>query len=103
MSNKNNLALLEGDDLASAANDLSKAGWVAASDNSAIEKTFKFADFPAAMTFMTRVAFSAEAMNHHPEWRNVYNRVEVRMTTHDAGGVTDKDFKLARVMEKVAA
>ena len=102
MSTDNTLALSKGITLASAANDLSKAGWTAATDNSAIEKTFKFEDFPAAMAFMTRVAFSAEAMDHHPEWRNVYNRVEVRMTTHDAGGVTSKDFELARVMEKIA-
>lgn len=65
-------------------------------------KQFRFDDFPAAMAFMLRVAFEAEKMDHHPEWSNVYNRVEVRLTTHDAGGLTEKDVALAQAMEKAA-
>ena len=65
-------------------------------------KTFEFADFVAAFGFMTRVALVAERMNHHPEWFNVYRRVEVKLTTHDAGGITELDFELARVMEAAA-
>ncbi len=64
-----------------------------------LHRKFEFADFPRAFAFMTRVAFAAEAKNHHPEWFNVYNRVEVWLTTHDAGGITEKDFELARVMQ----
>ena len=65
-----------------------------------IEKTYEFRDFVAAFSFMTRVAIEAEKMNHHPEWSNVYNRVKIRLTTHDAGGLTDLDFKLAEVIDK---
>lgn len=102
MGTDNDFAFRAGDNLASVAGDLAQAGWTAAADGAAIEKTFRFEDFPAAMAFMTRVAFAAEAMDHHPEWRNVNNRVDVRMTTHDSGGVTQKDFALARVMEQVS-
>lgn len=62
-------------------------------------KSFVFSDFAEAFSWMTRVAIEAEKMNHHPEWFNVYNRVEVELTTHDAGGVTDLDFTLAEKME----
>jgi len=68
----------------------------------AITRTFRFADFPAAFAFMTRCALAAEKMDHHPEWTNVYNRVEVTLTTHDAGGLTDKDIALARAMDAAA-
>ena len=64
-----------------------------------IEKTFTFSDFVAAFGFMTQAAIIAEKVNHHPEWFNVYNRVEIRLSTHDAGGLTDKDFDLAKKME----
>jgi 4a-hydroxytetrahydrobiopterin dehydratase len=64
-----------------------------------IEKSFQFTDFVAAFGFMTRVAIYAEKANHHPEWSNVYNRVSIRLSTHDAGGLTDKDFSLARQIE----
>ena len=74
-------------------------GWKKAKDRAAIQKTFKFEDFSAAFAFMTRVALAAERSNHHPEWFNVYNKVEVTLTTHDAGGVTAKDLDLAREME----
>ena len=71
------------------------------SDN-ALRCTFTFADFTAAFGFMTRVAFAAEAAGHHPEWTNVYNRVSIRLTTHDAGNtVTDKDHALAAAIDKI--
>jgi len=76
------------------------SGWQSAHGKPAIQKTFQFADFNAAFAFMTRIAMVAEQMNHHPEWFNVYNRVEVTLTTHDAGGVTEKDFRLAGIMDK---
>jgi 4a-hydroxytetrahydrobiopterin dehydratase len=60
--------------------------------------SLKFADFVAAFAFMTAAAIHAEKLNHHPEWSNVYNRVEIDLTTHDAGGITDLDFKLAELM-----
>ena len=81
---------------------LAGAGWSAAADGKAIEKTFRFKGFGDAMAWMARVAFDAEALDHHPEWRNVYNRVEVRLTTHDAGGLTARDIKLAERMEAAA-
>lgn len=65
-----------------------------------IEKQFEFKDFIAAFGFMTRVALEAEKADHHPEWSNNYNKVTIRLTTHDSGGVTDKDFKLAEIIEK---
>ena len=79
--------------------DLADAGWKLSEDGKSISKTFKFKNFRAAMAWMMRAAFEAEAMNHHPEWFNVYNRVEVTLTTHDTGGLTDKDIKLAQTME----
>ncbi len=79
-------------------------GWsVAAGDRDAIEKTFKFADFKTAWAFMSAAALKAEQADHHPEWANVYNRVEVTLTTHDAGGVTNKDTDLAQFMDAFAA
>ena len=74
-------------------------GWREAADGRAIEKDFRFADFGAAFAFMTRVALLAERRNHHPDWRNVYDRVEVTLTTHDAGGVTERDIALARLID----
>ncbi len=67
----------------------------------AISKTFKFPDFPEAFGFMTQVAFAAEKSNHHPEWSNVYNTVDVTLTTHDAEGLTELDVNLAKVMDKI--
>jgi len=63
-------------------------------------KEFKFSDFTAAFGFMSQVAITAEKMNHHPEWSNVYNKVNVHLRTHEANGITDKDFKLAQKMEE---
>ena len=68
----------------------------------AITKSFRFADFSAAFAFMTRVAMAAEQANHHPEWFNVYNRVDVTLATHDAGGLTQLDVDLAEVMDRIA-
>lgn len=77
-------------------------GWRRLDDRDAIARTFTFTDFTQAFSFMTRVALRAEAMNHHPEWSNVYNRVAVVLTTHDAGTVTDKDVALATFMNEAA-
>jgi 4a-hydroxytetrahydrobiopterin dehydratase len=71
------------------------AEWTIDPQRPAIRRTFRFADFSAAFAFMTRVAIAAERRDHHPEWFNVYNRVDVTLTTHDAGGVTQKDLDLA--------
>jgi 4a-hydroxytetrahydrobiopterin dehydratase len=75
-------------------------GWQETADGKALAKSFRFKSFNAAFAFMTRVALMAEKMNHHPEWSNVYNRVEVRLTTHSAGGVTELDVKLAKKMNE---
>ena len=77
-------------------------GWQKLDDRNAIAKTFKFKDFSEAFGWMTRAALQAEKMNHHPEWCNVWNRVEVTLTTHDAGGVTKLDLKLAARMNILA-
>ncbi len=77
-------------------------GWSAAEGRDAIVRTFRFKDFSAAFGWMTRVALAAETLDHHPEWFNVYNRVEVLLATHDADGVTDLDIKLAGLMEEFA-
>ena len=77
-------------------------GWTKVKARDAIEKTFKFKDFNEAFGFMSRVALVAEKMDHHPEWANVYNRVDVVLTTHDAGGLSEKDVALATLMDKWA-
>ena len=74
-------------------------GWNEVSGRDAIHKSFKFADFNRAFAFMTRVALKAEQLDHHPEWSNVYNRIEITLATHDAGGVTDLDVTLARFID----
>jgi 4a-hydroxytetrahydrobiopterin dehydratase len=79
------------------------SGWTLSSDGIAIEKTYRFKTFREAFGFMTEAALAAEKFNHHPEWFNVYNRVDVRLTNHDAGGLTELDVKLAAAMEKAAA
>lgn len=78
-------------------------GWTLKEDASSMSKTFKFGSFVEAFGFMAEAALAAEKLNHHPEWSNVYSRVEVVLNTHDAGGLTDLDFKLAQAMEKAAA
>lgn len=77
-------------------------GWTRVEGRSAMTKTFKWADFNEAWGFMCRVALVAEKMDHHPEWSNVWNRVEIILSTHDAGGLSERDFKLAAAIEKLA-
>jgi 4a-hydroxytetrahydrobiopterin dehydratase len=77
-------------------------GWSEVAGRDAIAKTFHFADFGAAFGWMTRIALAAEKLDHHPEWRNVYNRVEVVLATHDADGVSELDVMLARLMDQAA-
>jgi 4a-hydroxytetrahydrobiopterin dehydratase len=73
--------------------------WTLRADGLAIARAFKFADFSEAFGFMTRAALYAEKADHHPEWFNVYNRVEVTLTTHDAGGLSARDVAMARVLD----
>tara|TARA_R110000751_G_scaffold7942_12_gene32284 strand:+ start:4583 stop:4891 length:309 start_codon:yes stop_codon:yes gene_type:complete len=76
-------------------------GWTLAGDGLSIQKTFKFKDFNQAFGFMTRIALKADKMDHHPEWFNVYNKVDITLTTHDVGGVSQKDIKLAAFADDV--
>src|SRR5665213_842055 len=78
------------------------AGWEKAKGRNAIAKTFVFADFNEAFGFMTRAALVAEKMNHHPDWSNLYKKVEVVLTTHEADGLTALDIKLAAAMNRIA-
>ena len=77
-------------------------GWTMVAGREAIAKRFTFADFSQAFGFMTRAALVAERMNHHPEWFNVWNKVDVTLATHDAGGLTALDIELAQAMDKIA-
>ncbi len=77
-------------------------GWTEVAGRDAIGKSFKFADFNQAWGFMTRVALAADKADHHPEWSNVYNKVEIVLSTHDAGGVSEKDVALAKFIDSVA-
>ncbi len=72
-------------------------------NENALETTFEFQNFKEAFTLMTRIAFECEALNHHPDWTNVYNRLHIRLSTHDAGGVTEKDFELAGLIEALVS
>jgi 4a-hydroxytetrahydrobiopterin dehydratase len=74
-------------------------GWTMAQDARSIRKTFTFANFSEAFAFMTRAAMAAEKLDHHPDWSNVYKTVEVTLNTHDADGLTELDFKLAKAMD----
>lgn len=78
------------------------ANWREVDGRDAIARTLHFADFNAAFAFMTRVAMMAEKMDHHPEWFNVYNRVEITLATHDVDGLSMRDIKLARFVDEVA-
>jgi 4a-hydroxytetrahydrobiopterin dehydratase len=78
-------------------------GWSEVKGRNAINKKFVFADFNEAFGFMARVALTAEKLDHHPEWSNVYKTVEVTLSTHDAGGLTELDVKLAEAMDKFAS
>tara|TARA_Y100000782_G_C9989336_1_gene183714 strand:+ start:50 stop:352 length:303 start_codon:yes stop_codon:yes gene_type:complete len=73
--------------------------WV--KDDNKIKRTFEFKDFADAFTFMTRMAIEIEKINHHPEWFNVYNKIDVELTTHDIKGISNFDFKLAKIMNDV--
>jgi 4a-hydroxytetrahydrobiopterin dehydratase len=77
------------------------AAWEMVEGRDAIARAFRFADFSAAFAFMTRVALLAEKADHHPEWSNVYNRVDIVLTTHDAGGLSQQDLDLAGAIDKL--
>lgn len=70
-------------------------------DDNGIQTSFEFGNFKETFSVMTRIAFECESQNHHPEWTNVYNSLNIRLSTHDAGGVTDKDFQLAKTIESI--
>lgn len=78
------------------------ASWELADDGKSIRRVFTFRNFSEAFGFMSRVALAAEKMDHHPDWTNVYRTVDVRLNTHDAGGLTELDFKLAKTMNRIA-
>ena len=78
-------------------------GWTTSADGKAIEKRFTFADFSQAFAFLTRVAMHAEKVDHHPEFTSAWNRVDFRLTSHDAGGVTERDVALAEAIDVLAA
>ena len=77
--------------------------WVKGRDNTALTAEFKCTSFAAAIGFMTEVAIHADKLNHHPEWSNVYNRVTITLTTHDAGGLTELDLKLVEIIDTIIA
>lgn len=77
------------------------SGWQTDKDGKVIQKSFSFKDFSQAWAFMSGVALLAEKMNHHPEWFNVYNRVEITLTTHESGGLTNKDFTMAMQIDDI--
>ncbi|HEX9768335.1 MAG TPA: 4a-hydroxytetrahydrobiopterin dehydratase [Kiloniellales bacterium] len=79
------------------------SGWGQVEGRDAIEKSFKFKSFSEAWGFMSRVALAAEKLNHHPEWSNVYNRVDILLSTHDCGGLSELDIKLAKRIDAFAA
>jgi 4a-hydroxytetrahydrobiopterin dehydratase len=78
------------------------SGWSEVNGRDAITRQFEFSDFNEAFGFMARAALVAEKLDHHPEWFNVYNKVEVTLATHDAGGVTERDIMLAQAMDRLA-
>lgn len=78
-------------------------GWALSADETALEKSFRFKDFSQAFAFLTRVAMHAEKVDHHPEFTNVWNRVDFRLTTHDTGGVTERDVVLAETINGLAS
>lgn len=94
---------LEGDEKKAQVALLASSGWKVVDGRDAIFKTFQFADFNEAFGFMSRCALHAERADHHPEWFNVYNRVEVTLTTHDCRGVSQRDIDLALKMDAAAS
>uniref|UniRef100_A0A8D0KG80 4a-hydroxytetrahydrobiopterin dehydratase n=1 Tax=Salvator merianae TaxID=96440 RepID=A0A8D0KG80_SALMN len=83
--------------------ELKSSGWSELTERDAIYKEFLFNTFNQAFGFMTRIALQAEKMNHHPEWFNVYNKVQITLISHDCGGLTKRDVKLAQFIDKAAA
>ena len=81
---------------------MTPSGWNDSDDGTALVRTFKFKDFSEAFAFLTRVALHAEKVDHHPEFTSVWNRVDFRLTSHDAGGVTDRDARLAEAINRLA-
>lgn len=96
-------AKLLGDAREAALKSLRSSGWEAVEGRDAIRKDFKFRDFSEAWGFMSRVALEAQAADHHPEWFNVWNRVEITLSSHDAGGVTERDLSLAAAIDRIAS
>lgn len=82
---------------------VSLPGWSREGEGEAIVKTYEFTGFPAAMTFMQHATGPIDEMDHHPEWTNIYDKVEIRLSSHDADGVTARDVRLAKVLDRVAA
>lgn len=95
------MALLSDTERKAALHRLSE--WRGNAGGDAIERDFKFKDFSEAFGFMARVALLAQAADHHPEWSNVYNKVSIRLSTHSAGGVTDKDMALAEAIDRLVS
>lgn len=91
------------DDTQNRLQQLLQSGWQLDSDDKRICKDFKFAGFRTAFGFMGQVAFEAEAMNHHPDWSNSYNQVNICLTTHDTGGLTTNDVALAEAIDRIAS
>ena len=100
---KSNISKLTGAERSEHIPSLQSNGWTTVKDNDAIYKEFGFSNFNSAFAFMTKVALQAEKMNHHPEWFNIYNKVQITLTTHDVGGLSLKDVKLANFMDKAAS
>ena len=94
--------LLSHDDRTSLLPPLGETGWAAVPGRDAIRKVLKFRNFSEAWGFMTRAALVAEKLNHHPEWRNVYNTVDITLTTHDCDGISRLDIDLAQAMDRIA-
>jgi 4a-hydroxytetrahydrobiopterin dehydratase len=80
----------------------SLTAWTLADDGRSLSRRLEFADFPEAFAFMTRVALRAEQLDHHPDWRNVWRHVDIRLSTHDTNGLTQLDLELARFIDRIA-
>ncbi|TDQ78494.1 pterin-4-alpha-carbinolamine dehydratase [Dongia mobilis] len=94
------IARLTDSEIAAAAQELGH--WQVSADRTALQRDFRFRNFSEAWAFMSRVALLAEAQDHHPEWSNVYNRVSIRLTTHDCRGLSARDLRLARDIDAIA-
>jgi 4a-hydroxytetrahydrobiopterin dehydratase len=94
------MGILAGDERREALNKL--PDWKAVEGRDAIERSFQFKNFSQAFGFMTRVALAAEKMDHHPEWSNIYNKVDILLTSHDVNGLSERDIKLAGIIDRLA-